>query len=378
MGKTMKDVVAVITGASSGIGQATAFAFAEQGASVVLAARREWALRDVAMECERRGGQALPVPTDVIDEAAVHELARRALERFGRIDVWVNNAAVGLFSRFEEAPIVDFRRVIETDLFGYVYGARAVLPLFYRRGRGTLINVGSVMSEVPGPYVSAYAIAKHGVRALGECLRQEAQLAGADDIKICTVMPATIDTPFFQHAANYTGRAVKAMPPVYPAESVAKTIVELVEHPRREVVVGNAGRLMTMQQSLAPGMNERMLAMMVDRQHLEDVPAPPTSGSLFSPMGRGASIEGGWRPSNGTSKARKLATALLVGIPAALLWRQHWNETVARTQAAGNGRMDPGLAASHSIEQIGQPRPAPSLERDLGRLRRDELLQGSA
>ena len=89
------------------------------------------------------------------------------LEHFGRIDVWVNNAAVGLFSRFEDAPLADFRRVIETDLFGYVYGARAVLPLFYRRGRGTLINVGSIMSEVPGPYVSAYTIAKHGVTGPG-------------------------------------------------------------------------------------------------------------------------------------------------------------------------------------------------------------------
>ena len=128
MAKKLKDLVVVITGASSGIGQATALEFAEQGASVVLAARREWALREVAIECERRGGQALHVPTDVTDEAAVHELARRALEHFGRIDVWVNNAAVGLFSRFEDAPIVDFRRVIETDLFGYVYGARAVLP----------------------------------------------------------------------------------------------------------------------------------------------------------------------------------------------------------------------------------------------------------
>jgi NAD(P)-dependent dehydrogenase (short-subunit alcohol dehydrogenase family) len=341
MKKKMQDLVVVITGASSGIGEATAFKFAEQGASVVLAARREWALREVAMECERRGGQALHVLTDVTDEAAVHELARRAMEQFGRIDVWVNNAAVGLFSRFEDAPIVDFRRVIETDLFGYVYGARAVLPLFYRRGRGTLINVGSIMSEVPGPYVSAYTVAKHGVRALGECLRQEAQLAGADDIKICTVMPATIDTPFFQHAANYTGRAVKAMPPVYPADAVAKTIVDLVDHPRREVVVGNAGRLMTMQQSLAPGMNERMLAKMVDRQHLEDAPAPPTSGNLFSPMGRGASIEGGWRSPNGASKASKLATALVVGIPAALVWRQYWKETVARAGASGNGRMEP-------------------------------------
>ncbi len=353
MGKKLKDLVVVITGASSGIGEATAFKFAEQGANVVLAARREWALREVAAECERRGGQALVVPTDVSDEAAVHELARRALEAFGRIDVWVNNAAVGLFSRFEDAPIADFHRVIETDLFGYVYGARAVLPLFYREGRGTLINVGSIMSEVPGPYVSAYAIAKHGVRALGECLRQEVQLAGVDDIKICTVLPATIDTPFFQHAANYTGRAVKAMPPVYPADSVAKTIVDLVEHPRREVVVGNAGRLMTMQQSLAPGLNERMLATMVDRQHLEDVPAPPTSGSLFSPMGRGASIEGGWRSPNGTSKARKLATAALVGIPAALLWRQHWKETVARSDASRNGGAEPQRQPSQATGVIG-------------------------
>jgi hypothetical protein len=154
-------------------------------------------------------------------------------------------------------------------------------------------------------------------------------------------MPATIDTPFFQHAANYTGRAVKAMPPVYPAESVAKTIIELVDHPRREVVVGNAGRLMVTQQTLAPGMSERMLATMVDRQHLQDVPAAPTSGSLFSPMGRGASIEGGWRSPNGASKASKLATALLVGIPAAIVWRQYWKETVVRAGASGNGRTEP-------------------------------------
>ena len=346
MAKKLKGVVVVITGASSGIGQATALMFAEQGANVVLAARREWALRDVAMECERRGGQALPVPTDTTEERAVQELARRAVEHFGRIDVWLNNAAVGLFSRFEEAPMADFRRVIETDLFGYVYGARTVLPLFYQRGRGTLINVGSIMSEVPGPYVSAYAIAKHGVRALGECLRQEAQLAGADDVKICTVMPATIDTPFFQHAANYTGRAVKAMPPVYPADSVAKTIVDLVHHPQREVVVGNAGRLMVTQQTLAPGMSERMLATMVDRQHLADAPAAPTSGSLFSPMGQGPSIGGGWR--NGSSKTRKLATALAVGIPAALVWRQYWKDTVAMSRASGNGhaelRQEPSAA----------------------------------
>ena len=272
---------------------------------------------------------------------------------FGRIDVWVNNAAVGLFARFEEAPIVDFRRVIETDLFGYVYGARAVLPLFYRRGRGMLINVGSVMSEVPGPYVSAYTIAKHGVRALGECLRQEVQLAGVDDIKICTVMPATIDTPFFQHAANYTGRAVKAMPPVYPAESVAKTIVDLVEHPRREVVVGNAGRLMTMQQSLAPGMNERMLAKMVDRQHLEDLRRRRPRAASSRP----------WA----AEQASKVAGAPRTGHRRPASWPRRWSWASPRRlsggstgrrrspgrQSSGNGRMEPQRQPSQATGVTG-------------------------
>jgi hypothetical protein len=216
------------------------------------------------------------------------------------------------------------------------------------------------MSEVPGPYVSAYTIAKHGVRALGECLRQEIQLAGADDINVSTVMPATIDTPFFQHAANYTGRAVKAMPPVYPAESVAETIVSLVERPQREVVVGNAGRLMTMQQTLAPGMSERMLATMIDKQHLADDPAPSTSGSLFSPIGPGASIGGGWRPADGPSRARKLATAALVGIPAALVWRQYWKETVAMSGAQVNGREARGNGRTEP-----QPQPQPLAETEV-------------
>jgi hypothetical protein len=108
-----------------------------------------------------------------------------------------------------------------------------------------------------------------------------------------------------------------------------------------------------MQQSLAPGMNERMLAKMVDRQHLEDAPAPPTSGSLFSPMGRGASIEGGWRSPNGTSKARKLATAALVGIPAALIWRQYWKETVAMSDASRNGGAEPHRQPSQATGVAG-------------------------
>ena len=246
MPRKIEESVVVITGASSGIGRATALAFARRNAAVVLAARRENLLREVEAECERLGGRALVVPTDVTDEAAVQALARRAVEHFGRLDVWVNNAAVTVLGRFDETPADVYRRVIETDLFGYIHGARAALPSFHAQGGGVLINNASMVTKLPQPYASAYVVAKHGVRGLALSLRQELSLEGAADIHVCTVMPATIDTPFFQHAGNYTGRATRAMPPVYPVEKVANTIVRLADKPRRETFVGASGRMLNL------------------------------------------------------------------------------------------------------------------------------------
>ena len=319
MPRETSDSVVVITGASSGIGRATALAFAGEGASLVLAARREQPLLDAAAECESLGGRALAVPTDVTDEDAVKELARRAVEHFGRIDVWVNNAAVALFGRFEETPPDVYRKVIETDLFGYIYGARAALPHFREQGSGVLINNASMVAKLAQPYTSAYAISKHGVRALGESLRQELILDGAKDIHVCTVMPATIDTPFFQHAANYTGRAARAMPPVYPAEKVAKTIVGCAKRPKREVFVGNSARTINLQHTLAPGLTEHSYARMVDRQHLEDQPAPPNPGAAFEPMA-GTGVSGGWGGRQKTRTRRAAMAGLAVAAFAPLIW----------------------------------------------------------
>jgi NAD(P)-dependent dehydrogenase (short-subunit alcohol dehydrogenase family) len=296
MPRRLQDAVVVITGASSGIGRATALRMAQRGATVVVAARREEPLQEVAEECEREGAQSLAVPTDVTSEEAVAALARTAMERFGRIDVWINNAAVSLFARFEDAPPEAFRRVIETNLFGYVYGARAVLRYFRQRGRGVLINNASVYGVVGAPYLSAYITTKFAVRGLSECVRLE--LRDTPGIHVCTILPASIDTPIFQHAANYTGRAIKPLRPVYPAEKVADAMVQCAMYPRREVIVGNAGRGMALLHALAPPVYERLSVRQVETDHFQHRAVPHSPGNLFQPMDEGTGVSGGWRTSS--------------------------------------------------------------------------------
>lgn len=318
MRRKLQGSVVVITGASSGIGRAAAQLFAERGAAVVLAARHQETLIEVADACERAGARAIAEPTDVTSEPAVRALARRAVEAFGRIDVWVNNAAVTLFARTEEAPYEAYRQVIETNLFGYIHGARAVLPYFRKQGSGVLINVASVASVVGQPYTSAYNVSKFGIRGLGESLRQE--LLDAPDIHVCTLLPPTVDTPLFQHAANFTGRAVQAMPPVLSAERVARAIVALARRPRRELVVGLSGRAIATGHQIAPSRVERMMARKVERDHFERRPAEPTLGNLFDPMPAQSGTSGGWKRHQRGRRARKLVAAgLALSIPVVAL-----------------------------------------------------------
>ncbi|AWB87710.1 SDR family oxidoreductase [Mycetocola zhujimingii] len=309
--------VVVITGASSGIGRATALRFAARGATVVLASRSAEGLASLAGQCHDAGGEALAVPTDVTDAAQVALLARTAVTRFGRIDVWVNNAGVSAFAPFLDMPLDDFRRVLDVDIMGCVYGARAALAVMTEQGSGALINVSSIVGEVPQPYTAPYGMSKAAVRALGVSLRSELALSKQKGISVSTIMPATMDTPFFRHSANYTGREVVAMPPVYSPDLVARAIVKASKKPRREVVVGGPiAKAMVAQHRKTPAAVETQMALQTDKTHLSRTrDARPTRGTLYSPPpATDAAITGGWGGSEREDRRKTIGTLLAAAL----------------------------------------------------------------
>ena len=308
--------VVVITGASSGIGRATALKFAENGDNLVVAARRKNLLKDLVKECEELGTEAVAVETDVADENSVEKLAKVAEKKFGRIDVWVNNAGVGAAGKFDEVPPEEHHRVLETNLEGTINGSWHALNQFKEQREGVLINVSSVLGKITQPYMSSYSASKHGVRALSASIRQELWLDDLEDIHVCTVFPQSVDTPFFEHQANRTGYKIKPAPPIETPEHVAEVIFELAEEPQDEAHVGKMGKFMAMQQKFAPGMTEKQMSLMTDRKHFDrSKKVKPHSGTLWSADKSGdGDIHGGWK--NGSSW-RKSASVAGIAAPAA-------------------------------------------------------------
>lgn len=317
--KPVEEQVIVITGASSGIGRATALAAAERGARVFGIARNERALEQLVEEIEALGGEADYAIADVADAEQMDAAAQAAIERFGQIDTWVNDAGVGLYGRLDEILLEDKRRVFDVNFWGVVHGCRSALPLMKTRG-GAIINIGSVESDVAIPLTGIYAASKHAVKAYTDTLRMEFEYDGVP-IAVTLIKPAGIDTPFFRHARNYLDVEPQGTPPIYAPEVVADAILHAAEHPMRDIVCGGAGKMMSAMNKRAPRLMDKVMERTQFTAQRTDRPAWQYDDILFRPLDEDGAVDGDYdghvMQSSAYTKSRLhplMSTAVLAGV----------------------------------------------------------------
>jgi short-subunit dehydrogenase len=272
--KPIEEQVIVITGASSGIGLATAKLAAQRGAKVVLAARSKETIAGVAEEFNQSGREAISVPCDVSNRAQVDQVVRAALDRFGRIDTWVNDAALSIYGRIEEVNAEDAKRLFDINFWGVYHGSLAVLPHLRTNG-GALINVGSEVSESVVPLQGMYSASKHAVKGFTDALRVEVEEIDKAPVSITLIQPTATDTPFPQHAKNYMPQEPKLPSPLDDPEDVAEAILDAAVNPARSKAVGAMSKMNTTISKLAPKVGDKMAAKYKDRQQYDERPRHP-------------------------------------------------------------------------------------------------------
>jgi NAD(P)-dependent dehydrogenase (short-subunit alcohol dehydrogenase family) len=284
--------VVVVTGASSGIGRATALRLARDGSAVVLAARGEHPLERTAADCRARGSDALVHVADVSVEDDVRRLAAAAVARFGRIDAWVHTAAVVAYGRFEDVPSPVFERVVNTNVHGSAYVARAALRQFRAQGHGTLVLTGSLLGEIATPYMSGYVTSKWALRGLARVLSIETR--DQPGIDVCVVSPGGVDTPVYVQAANFAGRIGRPPPPVDPPEKVARVIAHLLDRPRPRTVVGWANAAARFGFTAMPPVFDALVTPLMKRGGLSREPIAAHEGNVFAPRPDLDAVHGRW------------------------------------------------------------------------------------
>jgi short-subunit dehydrogenase len=281
----------VITGASSGFGKGVARKLSEDGANVVLAARRTTLIEELAKEC---GPNAVAVTTDISNEEDMNRLMDTALAAFGTVDVWFNNAGLGIIGSFTDTPLKDLNRLVDINMVGTMYGSHLALRQFKKQGYGTLINMSSFVSKVPLPFGAAYTATKFGITGLGGGLYEEMKLEGHRDIHVCTVHPWVTDTPWVEHLANYSGHEI-VFGPVDAPEKVISVVMGLIDRPTASVDVGFKSKTAVAAFEGMPQvveyLNGRSLLGM-----LRSAPeAANSAGSLHEPREEGTDVTGEMR-----------------------------------------------------------------------------------
>ena len=282
--KPLHEQVVLITGASSGIGRQSAIRFAKAGASVILVARNEQALQEAVEEIEKLGAEAIFATADVANFEELKAAAEKGVARFGRIDTWVNNAGVGMYTKILDTDPADDRRLFETNFWGVVNGSRIAVPYLEKAGGGALINLGSEVSDVSIPVQGMYATSKHAIRGFTDALREEI-LHDKRPVSVTLIKPAAINTPFPRHAKNNLDRDATLPSPVYAVNVVADQILHAAVHGPRELYAGGGGWLMARLSQHFPSLADRFMASFGYEQQQADRPADHSYEGLYSSRG---------------------------------------------------------------------------------------------
>lgn len=290
--KPISQQVVAIVGASSGIGRETALQFAKKGAKVVVAARSQSGLESLVSEIKLFGGDAVAIVADVSEFEQVKAIADKAIEVYGRLDTWVHAAATGVLAPFDQITPEEFKRVIDVNLTGQAYGAMAALPHLKKEGRGALIHISSVEARRSIPLQSPYSASKHGVEGMLDSLRVELQHEGLP-ISVTNVLPSVINTPFYNKVRTKLGVKPTGVPPYYQPSIVAEAILYVAEHPTRDFIVGDVGKVLDVMQRVSPALVDNLLLLIgFAGQRTNEPKSEDAPDNVFEPIAGYDTVEG--------------------------------------------------------------------------------------